>query len=206
MIAVRYLSNTDEDHNMPTAVRNHYLDEFNQLAPRSRMDFLRQFQARNDLVSKYAWAIPSEEALSAIVAFSPLIEIGAGTGYWASLLHMLGADVLCFDTSPPETTSNHWHKGATHWHPVNVGGPEVISKYPERTLFLCWPPYDDDMAIDCLRAYVGDAVVYIGEGAGGCTGNDAFHDTLSRGFQEEVTVDIPQYHGIHDCLTIYRRI
>ena len=35
------------------------------------------------LIEKFAWAIPNEKALSIIQSFSPLVEMGAGKGYWA---------------------------------------------------------------------------------------------------------------------------
>lgn len=44
-------------------------------------------KARASMAREYAWAIPSPEALLAIKAASPkgVVEIGAGTGYWAML-------------------------------------------------------------------------------------------------------------------------
>ena len=49
------------------------------------------------LCKKYAWAIPDERALQILASFSPLIEIGAGRGYWARLLRDQGVDILAFD-------------------------------------------------------------------------------------------------------------
>mmetsp|Transcript_7858 Transcript_7858/g.19988 ORF Transcript_7858/g.19988 Transcript_7858/m.19988 type:complete len:164 (-) Transcript_7858:188-679(-) len=46
---------------------------------------------------KYAWAIPDQRAIRIIANFSPLVEIGAGKGYWAMLLRQAGADVLALD-------------------------------------------------------------------------------------------------------------
>jgi len=38
------------------------------------------------LVEKYAWCCPDERALKILTQYAPLIEIGAGKGYWAGLL------------------------------------------------------------------------------------------------------------------------
>ena len=35
------------------------------------------------MVSKYAWAIPDKSSLDIIEHFQPLVELGAGQGYWA---------------------------------------------------------------------------------------------------------------------------
>jgi hypothetical protein len=35
------------------------------------------------LVKQYAWAVPDDKALNILREFSPLVEVGAGKGYWA---------------------------------------------------------------------------------------------------------------------------
>jgi hypothetical protein len=49
----------------------------------------------------YAYAPPNAAALEALLARSPLLELGAGTGYWVRLLRGAGADVLALDIAPP---------------------------------------------------------------------------------------------------------
>ncbi|EKX39850.1 hypothetical protein GUITHDRAFT_143229 [Guillardia theta CCMP2712] len=50
----------------------------------------------------YAWSVPCEEALRSIAQASPngILELGAGTGYWASLLRSRGVPVVCYDRVP----------------------------------------------------------------------------------------------------------
>jgi hypothetical protein len=51
----------------------------------------------------FSYAVPSEAALRVIKRYSPhgIVEIGAGTGYWARLLSNAGVDIQAFDTAPP---------------------------------------------------------------------------------------------------------
>ena len=70
---------------------------------------------------KYAWAIPNDDALMEIAKCTPLIEIGAGTGYWAWLLRQLGVDILAFDKNPPG------HHLKSKFHPTAVTWTEVLS-------------------------------------------------------------------------------
>ena len=77
--------------------------------------------------------------------------------------------------------------------------------FPERTLFLCWPPYRGAMASKSLEFYAGKTVIYVGEGHGGCTGDDKFHRMLECGWEEVEEVEIPQWDGIHDRMWVYRR-
>lgn len=166
----------------------------------------RAIEHRRVLTCKYAWAIPNHEVIEAIAHCSPLIEIGAGKGYWASLLTEAGADVVCFDTLPPgtETGQNIYIDQEPAFHDVTVGGPEQVALHPGRTLFLCWPPYSAPMAAECLDDYQGERLCFVGEGPGGCTGDDRFWDQMES-WETESVVWLPQWYGIRDCLVVYRR-
>ena len=153
------------------------------------------FQERERCVREYAWAIPCREAVDAVAELSPLVEVGAGTGYWKMLLEQVGAVVDAFDKAPP----------VKQWSEVRKGDPRVLRSYPHATLFLCWPLYDKPMASRCLKFYKGGCVAYIGEQNGGCCGDDKFHELLERDFEVVREVEIPQWYGIHDCLGIWRR-
>ena len=61
------------------------------------------------------------------------------------------------------------------------------------------------MALDCLTYYEGDALVYVGEGSGGCTGGDKFHKQLDSEWKDVRTIYLPNWPGIHDYLAIYER-
>lgn len=178
---------------------------------RSLLDVWRE---RDRHLARYGFAIPNDEALGAIAAYAPggVVELGAGTGYWAHMLHgRFGVQVAAYDTHPitPDGKS-----GNTYFDPrgtresffeVRQGDHAVLAHYPDATLLLCWPPYDAPMAADCLKAYRGGTVAYIGEGAGGCTGDDEFHGRLEYEWTEVEDIMIPQWHGIHDRLRIYTR-
>lgn len=160
---------------------------------------LAAYMRRRELAFEYAWAIPNPTALEALVALSPLVEIGAGTGYWKKLLAEAGADVVAYDKAPYE---NNWVH-AVHSE-VLVGGSEMVIQHPGRALFMCWPIMGS-MAVDCVRSYSGAHVAYIGEPPGGCTADDAFFELLEAQFTSVREVDLPQWYGIHDYMTIYRR-
>lgn len=171
---------------------------------------------RDMLVTRYSWAIPNEEALQAIERHSPrgVVEIGAGTGYWASLLQSNGLSVIAYDSCPPRTRrhSNLYFRYDQHgvvgtlWTEVKRGGAARAGNHPERTLFLCWPPYHTTMAANALMAYGkagGTTLVYIGEDERGCTGDSSFHKMLAVGWEEAEYVRIPQWGDCHDALTVY---
>lgn len=169
-----------------------------------KSDIMVDFHARHVAQKNYAWAIPTEEALLALAKLGPLLEVGAGTGYWAHLLRQGGVDIKAYDTAPG---NNSWSTGL--WTEVLTGGTDVASTYPDRTLFLCWPPYDTHMAFNAAQAHLaagGRMIAYIGEGRGGCTGDDDFHRLLEKRYTQIGRVFLPQWFGIHDALYLYERV
>lgn len=177
-------------------------------------NYYELLKLRQKLVRKYAWAIPNDEALETIAKYGPVVEIGAGTGYWASLLAARGVDVRAFDSSPVrngknpyfETGKETWGLTMQAWFPVEQGQATVAARFPHRTLFLCWPPFDTGMARVALEAYRGDTVIFIGESLGGCTGDEAFHEMLDEQFECVEAVAIPRWNSIHDSLTVWKRV
>jgi hypothetical protein len=159
------------------------------------------------IIKQYAWAIPTEEAIREIVKYSPIIEIGAGTGYWAMLISQAGGKIICFDKKPPKKEGNHFCH-AIEYYPVKQGLSKVLrkSKYRNYTLMLSWAPYDDDMAENCLKYFKGKYIIWIGEGDGGCCGSGEFFELLHNTFFEIEFIPLPQWFGLHDNLWIYERL
>jgi hypothetical protein len=146
-------------------------------------------------VEKYSWAIPTWEAIKLLTEF-PIVEMGAGTGYWASLIQGAGGVCIPMDCEVKEKTFTN----------VVYGVPELLKPFRDHALFLCWPPYNTPMAYKCLLNYPGNTVIYIGEGHGGCTGCDYFHEELSAKYKCIRTLDIPQFWGLHDYLSIWSKV
>lgn len=182
---------------------NPYQETLDQLNMGNRAD---TYYVRQVLTRKYSWAIPNEEALATVAEAGPVVEVGAGTGYWAALMRARGADVIAYDKHPLETGGNHYHPSSRQsWTKVEYGDESAAGKHPDRTLLLSWPVYDEPVALNALNAFKGNRVVYIGEGWGGCTGDNKFHTMLDQHWNLTKSVDIPQWDGIHDWLRVYER-
>jgi hypothetical protein len=172
---------------------------------------------------QYAWAIPSPEALDWMVerlAGRSVVEIGAGTGYWAWQLLQRGVHVSAYDEAPPgrHGSRNHYHspqRGPDHeftdepgeqFFPVKYGSSYYAGLWPDKVLYLSWPPYAEAMASKVLARFVGDELIYCGEGEGGCTGDDEFHDLLRDEWERvDACRDHVVWYGVHDELIHYRR-
>ncbi|MBB5085064.1 hypothetical protein [Nonomuraea endophytica] len=148
--------------------------------------------AQTILQAAYSYAIPSPttiEWISSLSADLPIVELGAGRGYWAAQLSHAGIAVEAYDLEPPDKVKNVSFLGAAGqvdvWHPV---GPleelATRSRSKSYVLFLCWPPgWGNTMASEALLSFEasgGERLIYIGEPKGGATGDDVFFDTLSE--------------------------
>lgn len=170
--------------------RHETLVELQRNIPRGKS----RHQIRDEMVRKYAWAIPNNAAIKELVKLSPLVEVGAGNGYWGHLISKAGGDICCYDIS----------KYSHYWFPVKRGGPEK-SRMKNRNLFLCWPGYYELMAFRALAGFKGEFVAYVGESENGCTGDEKFHELLDSDFVCVRGVSIPQWWDIHDRLKVYKR-
>jgi protein-L-isoaspartate O-methyltransferase len=77
---------------------------------------------------KYPCAAFNSAALALLAARAPLVEVGAGTGYWAAALRRRGVDVLAYDLNPPAADTaeaNVYHGRHPPFTEVLRGGPKV---------------------------------------------------------------------------------
>ena len=116
---------------------------------------------------------------------SPIVEIGAGSGYWAMCLSQLGADVIAYDRHPPEEGTPWWEPAnpwfEREWFQVREGDAECARHHPDRSLLLCWPPPGNPMAAAALSMYRdagGHTLIYIGDRAS--SGDHEFHSVLGE--------------------------
>lgn len=161
---------------------------------------------RTALVKTYSWSIPTPADIAWIVARlggRGVVEIGAGTGYWAWQLSQADVDVMAYDLN---AFGDNTYCDPVQYHPVHEAGPGAAAEHPDRALLLCWPPYSDPMATEALSAYGGDLLIYIGEPESGCTADDHFFAALAAGWTEIGCSPLhATWWGIHDYVTAFRR-
>ncbi|MER7280490.1 hypothetical protein ABT369_39235 [Dactylosporangium sp. NPDC000244] len=167
--------------------------------------WLAEVPQRHDMVSRYSWTITDPDTAAFVAEHSGgrLVDPMAGTAYWGWVLAQHGVDVVSSDAEPG---TNHYHQDRPCFGSVAaMPGIEAAALHADRTLFLAWPPYNTPDGADILAAYRGDRVIYVGEGDGGCCGDDRLHELLAKGWRE-VAHRVPvQWFGIHDVVTVYDR-
>ncbi|KAG2784872.1 hypothetical protein PC129_g13713 [Phytophthora cactorum] len=157
----------------------------------------------------YAYATPTQEALDVMAKHAPIVEVGAGTGYWSSLLQRAYVDVVAYDKAPPSADGaegNAYHGHVPLFCSVGRGGPEVLGQedMAKRSLFLCYPPPGDAMAVRSIQLFQGDVVLHVGEWQGD-TGDSRFESELQRRFVLEQEILLPNWGNSAYGLTVWRR-
>jgi hypothetical protein len=178
---------------------------------------------------KYSWACPDERALNILAHFSPIVEIGAGHGYWASLLRKRNVDISAYDILAPPEGSDKASKsskkkalakaleigvgvseeGGKFWTNV-VGGSAEVLLLPEnknRNLFLSFPDEVSELALECLRNYMGEYIIHVGELIGAGDGTLSIEDapwgrSTTKNFQVRTPSTpppptFPTFHAFH---------
>lgn len=161
---------------------------------------LSAFECRETFIKEFGFAVLNEEAIKEIKKYSPILEIGAGSGYWAYELSLRGVDIVATD---PEIYYK-WEKKHSVLHKLTA--EQAMKKFPNRNLLTVWPSYSENWAARALENFEKDYVIYVGEGSGGCTADDKFHQILEKRFKHIKTISIPVFSGLHDRLEVFEKI
>jgi len=166
----------------------------------------------------YAYAVPNQAALVELEKHVPLVELGAGTGYWAGVLRTLGVDLIAMDKHPLVTAGhlkshgkgNEYHGKTVPFSNVRLGVAATLAErqYAGRTLFLCYPPpVSDACSTEALKHYQGDKVLYVGEWDGD-TATKKFQQTLVKDFDLVTRLgasEMANWPGTCYTLTVWKK-
>lgn len=157
---------------------------------------------RRAWIREISFAIPCREAVAAI-AGRPLVEIGAGTGYWSALAARAGADVLATDAWP----RSRYQQRIGHHHPVTeMTAIDAVLAHSDRDVLCVWPELNRPWCAEAAEAMAPGALLHlVGEPEGGCTGDERLFEVLARRFTRIRAVAIPTWPGQHDGLETFRK-
>ena len=169
-------------------------------------DSMKHWGPREECRKSVCWHVPSKDLIEECVKYSPLVSVGSGYAFTECKIQDAGGDIIATDISPYK--GNTWCKdGKAYMKREKLDAEAAIEKYPDRNVFMAWPPYNTDMAYKVAKKMKkGRVLIYVGEGDGGCTGDDQFHTYLYKNFKEiEADSHITSWWGIHDRVMIYRK-
>ena len=176
-------------------------------------NFKTERRKRNNFIAEFGWAVPTREIIQKIADFvgeQAIVEVFAGKGLWAKLLSLQGVMITPTDQDPKFISPLLEEKIGTleaipHMHILKMKATTAIKSFNPKVLMMVWPPYEKEVSYEALRLFTGDKFIYVGEGDGGCTGDDDFHEHLNDHWEERECISIPQWDHIHDRLYLYTR-
>jgi hypothetical protein len=155
--------------------------------------------------SQWGFSIPCAEAINALYSLSPLVELGAGSGYWTALMRAAGADMVATD-KVSEGSPGYNLTAGLHCQIEPLGGLPAVRTYGSRNVFCSWPSEGDDWCAEAAAAMQpGRYLGLISKGRGGNIGSDALFDLLDEEFAPKGHIAIPQFPGSADVLTFHQR-
>ena len=161
--------------------------------------------ARMAFTRRWGFSIPCEEAVEALRELSPLLEVGAGSGYWSAILRASGTDVIATD-SAAEGINPHGFQTSAFTPVERLDATDAIRAYPGRAVFCSWPTEGETWAAEAFALIAqGNILALVGDDRGGITGSDALFDLLESDFELLRELEIPQFPRVTDRLRIYRR-
>ena len=188
------------------------------------------FEAEDEnAMEKYAWAIPDERALRICAHYAPLVEMGAGCGYWCRLLRERGVTMTAYDKDVDDNAKAAG-VSASPFTKVEKGGPEVLSMFPNATLLLIYPDDyetgDEELTLSMAsyQHFQGDTIIHVGEWLGstktlsmegqetpdtvfpwGRTTSPDFQIIMEASFHRVLQVGLPNWGSVMNCLTVWKR-
>lgn len=193
-------------------IKNPYVEELMNIVSscENRETAMEKLEGkRNSLIETYCFSIPFKEVLNIIKEYSPILELGAGTGYYSYCLRQSGADIEAYDLYSPDYEDQFDFLGTNHWFEetwimVHQGGEDIVRAFSESSLFLCWPPPESKMAFNALKAFEsvnGKYLIYIGDPVS--SADESFFRELEKNTLIK-DMKLPAWPWINEKLMIYK--
>jgi hypothetical protein len=133
------------------------------------MNTLAVHLERDRFICEFGFAVPAREALDWLAKYSPLLEIGAGSGAWAKLLAMRGADIIATDPGIESFSfGGERVRWETKYHPVlPLEGKTAVRRWPTRNVFCGWPSLSQTWLRLAARAMTPGRALYAVSELGG---------------------------------------
>ncbi|KNC50797.1 uncharacterized protein AMSG_06697 [Thecamonas trahens ATCC 50062] len=187
-------------------------------------------------IERFAWAVPTKAAIDVVTGLvglagaSRVVEIGAGNGYWASLIAARGVEVAAYDVAREDDDDDEGERKV--WYKVQGVASQdemmvALEAEDNAVLMLCYPDDGEDaddgeinaesaMSVSALQAFRGEYVVHVGElmadgrgvtrpGPWGRTTHPEFQIMLAEHFHQVLALELPSWPTSNDVLSVWKR-
>jgi len=196
-----------------------YPEDISRMIPIEMMILNRDIE-RNNFIDLSSFALVSNrwvKPLAEYIGNKKCLEIMAGRGVLSKALSECGVDIIATDNFSWTWRNNDKEKGSLTqeqlwFHVENLDNIQAIEKYgKDMEYIICsWPDYSANYMYKALlkmrEVNPNCKLIYIGEGYGGCTADDDFHESFEIIKDDIIFNNIAEkfqrWWGIRDRLTI----
>lgn len=153
-----------------------------ELYPDGKCIYSGMQEKRLERIFDTCYPIISAELLNALATFlrgRRVLDVGAGTGYLARILHDKGIDIQAVDSrNGPNTRTQWWEKQL--YFDVKLVDVLDMTEFDTDVVIMTWPCMDtkfSEHVASCLKK--GQILIYQGESKSGCTGTNEFFDLVA---------------------------
>jgi hypothetical protein len=123
-----------------------------------------------------------------------------------TLMRMTSLPIICTDITPYDSTIL---VDSDSYECINPKDATLKYSQSHSCLITVWPLYDHASDAICDAIKLGcpwEYIIYIGEGEGGCTGDDLFHSVLETKYEEIQHGECVNWEDFHGRVFVYRLI
>lgn len=199
------------DYDIMEHAKDRLLDNHVRYTQQSIQMLLHEHQHpifRQEIVREYGHGIPSRMTIATLAAGNPMVEVGAGTGYWAKLISQRNKAMIYPTDELGNGEVNEWFQQIGKHHPVEkLDGVEAVRKYPNCDVLMVWPTQRNDVAAHAAAEMQVDRKLFVvHHGLGGITGTARLFHVLRTDFEQVDEITLPRYPWLNDRFLVYKKV
>ena len=200
-IVIPTIRTIHEDINKRDTIVLFTLDVFDELVRNIPATTIKNI-IRGTLIKTQSYMTPIKEnidTLASLLKGKRVFDMGCGSGSLTYLLSNMGIDIDAYDLEEPTYCFDN-----SHTYVYTSTDLTDICRVKPDVVILSWPDYDSGFAYRvatfCLLESI--PIYYLGEGYGGWTGDDEFHDLLANAFtcDEDTSLLLNSTYRSYPCI------
>jgi hypothetical protein len=152
----------------------------------------------------FGYGVPCREVIDEVAKYSPLLELGAGNGFWTFWLRKKGCDIIATDAGEPDLyTKNRWIDDL-----LPLDAVTAVNSFPDRNILIVWPHFTAYWPVEIIGKMKRSQILcYVGEGPLGCCAPPSFFLEMNRcGLKMIYASPSPSWPKVSDYLAIYMKM
>lgn len=150
-------------------------------------------EERRIFIKQFGFSVPSAEAIEILSKHQPILEIGAGTGYWSRLLNLNQIDVIATD---PQLSNPGGFQHQAYFPCLKLDAVQAISHHSGRNIFCSWPSLNENWLKEAAKLLDKDQFLFaVYEEA--CA-NEETWDYIRENFEEICDLELISWYWTHD--------